>query len=203
MLQIVYVLTNPAMPGFVKIGKTLAEDVGVRLAQLYTTGVPFPFDLAFACRVPNADEVERAPHRAFAPNRVNPRREFFKIEADQAIAILKLLHVSDATDEVAAQQPGSIAPEEIAASSAYKKRRPPLNFREMNIPPGSILHMIDSDATVTVCGDRKVMSDGEETSLTPVTMRLLGIDYGVQPTPYWTFDGKTLAEIYDETYSPQ
>jgi hypothetical protein len=37
-LQIVYVLTNPAMPGFVKIGKTFIEDVGVRLQQLYTTG---------------------------------------------------------------------------------------------------------------------------------------------------------------------
>ena len=67
-LQIVYVLTNPAMPGFVKIGKTFIEDVSVRLQQLYTTGVPFPFDLAFACKVPNADEVERALHRAFAPN---------------------------------------------------------------------------------------------------------------------------------------
>ena len=59
-LQVVYVLTNPAMPGFVKIGKTFIEDVGVRLQQLYTTGVPFPFDLAYACKVPNADEVERA-----------------------------------------------------------------------------------------------------------------------------------------------
>jgi hypothetical protein len=26
------------MPGFVKIGKTFIEDVGVRLQQLYTTG---------------------------------------------------------------------------------------------------------------------------------------------------------------------
>jgi T5orf172 domain len=51
MLQIVYVLTNPAMPGLVKIGKTYADDVGVRLGQLYTTGVPLPFDLAFACKV--------------------------------------------------------------------------------------------------------------------------------------------------------
>ena len=88
-LEIVYVLTNPAMPGFVKIGKTAIEDVNQRLSQLYTTGVPFPFELQFACKVRNSDEVEQALHRAFAPNRVNARREFFKIEPDQAIAIVK------------------------------------------------------------------------------------------------------------------
>lgn len=34
MLQIVYVLTNPAMPGLVKTGQTYADDVGLRLSQL-------------------------------------------------------------------------------------------------------------------------------------------------------------------------
>lgn len=66
-LQIVYVLTNPAMPGFVKIGKTYLDNVNQRLGQLYSTGVPFPFELAFACEVPNATEFERALHVAFAP----------------------------------------------------------------------------------------------------------------------------------------
>jgi len=50
-LQVVYVLTNPAMPNLVKIGMTELQDVNQRLAQLYTTGVPFPFELAFACKV--------------------------------------------------------------------------------------------------------------------------------------------------------
>ena len=45
-LEIVYVLTNPAMPGLVKIGRTAGEDAGARIAQLYTTGVPVPFTLA-------------------------------------------------------------------------------------------------------------------------------------------------------------
>ena len=38
---IVYVLTNPAMPGMVKIGKT-GRDVELRLNDLYTTGLPCP-----------------------------------------------------------------------------------------------------------------------------------------------------------------
>jgi hypothetical protein len=199
-LQIVYVLTNPAMPGFVKIGKTFIEDVSVRLQQLYTTGVPFPFDLAYACKVPNADEVERALHRAFAPNRANPKREFFNIEADQAIAILKLLHVEDATAEIVAM-PTAIPKDEVEAATTYKKRRPPLNFGEMGIAVGSVLHMVDSDATVTVCADRRVMLDGEETSLTAATTKLLGLEYQIQPTPHWTYEGKVLTEIYNETYN--
>ncbi|MBW8617099.1 MAG: GIY-YIG nuclease family protein [Hyphomicrobiales bacterium] len=199
-LQVVYVLTNPAMPGFVKIGKTLLEDVGQRLAQLYTTGVPFPFELAFACKVPNADEVEKALHRAFAPNRANPKREFFNIEADQAIAILKLLHVEDATAEIAAM-PTIIAQDEVEAATTYKKRRPPLNFTEMGIAKGSVLHMVGSTATVTVCADRKVLFEGEEMSLTAVTMKLMGLDYAIQPTPHWTFEGRSLTEIYNEIYN--
>ena len=198
-MQVVYVLTNPAMPGFVKIGMTQVEEVGLRLSQLYTTGVPFPFDLAYACRVRNAAEVERALHIAFGPNRVNPKREFFKIEPEQAIAILKLLDVPDATAEVAAQ-PTAIPAEEVQASTNYKARRPNLNFEEMNIPIGSQLHFVDGDAVAFVSGPRKVTLNGEEMSLTAATRQILALAYSVQPTPYWTFQGRVLSEIYEETY---
>jgi hypothetical protein len=201
-LQVVYVLTNPAMPGFVKIGKTLLEDVSQRLAQLYTTGVPFPFELAFACKVPNADEVERALHRAFAPYRANPKREFFNIEGEQAIAILRLLHVQDATAEIA-RLPTSIPADEVQAGQQYTARRPNLNFREMGIPTGSVLHFVEGEATVTVAGEKKVMLDGEEMSLTAATRQLLGLEYSVAPGPYWTYDGKLLRAIYDDTYGQQ
>ncbi len=35
---IIYVLTNPAMPGIVKIGKTSRGSVDARLNELYSTG---------------------------------------------------------------------------------------------------------------------------------------------------------------------
>ena len=198
-LQVVYVLTNPAMPNLVKIGKTELQDVATRLAQLYTTGVPFPFDLAYACKVPNAGEVERALHRAFAPNRVNPKREYFSIEADQAIAILKLLHVEDATNEISSMA-STIPDEEVQAANQYKARRPNLNFTEMGIPVGALLNFSESDATVTVVSDRKVYLNGEQLSLTAATRQLLQLDYSVAPAPYWTFEGKSLSDIYNETY---
>jgi len=41
---LVYVLTNPAMLGLVKIGQTTNE-IKSRMNELNTTGVPLPFEL--------------------------------------------------------------------------------------------------------------------------------------------------------------
>ena len=60
----VYVLTNPAMPNMVKIGKT-TRDVELRLADLYSTGVPLPFECEYAAKVKDVDKTEKAFHTAF------------------------------------------------------------------------------------------------------------------------------------------
>jgi hypothetical protein len=184
-LSIVYVLTNAAMPGIIKIGRTSQAEANLRIAQLYTTGVPVPFDLEYACKVPNSEEVEKASHVAFAPHRVNPKREFFTMEAGQAIAILKLLHKEDATKEVAAQ-PDNLDPESVLAAKQVRAKRPPMNFQEMGIVPGSVLTFTDGDAMVTVVGPKKIEFEGNERSLTAVTRQLLGLEYSVQPSPYWS-----------------
>ena len=198
-MNIVYVLTNPAMPGLVKIGQTSQEDANSRIAQLYTTGVPVPFRLEFACRVEDSEAVEEALHIAFAPYRVNPRREFFRIEPEQAIAILRLLHVEDATSEVA-QQPTDLDQQSLAAAEQIRSRRPKLNFEEMGIPIGSVLQFTRDATTVTVVGPKKVRLGDEEMSLTAATREILGTEYDVQPSPLWTFNGRGLTEIYNETY---
>ena len=199
-LAVVYVLSNSAMPGLVKIGKTQNEDAAARMAQLYTTGVPFPFDVEFVCRVPNPEEVERALHTAFAPQRVNSRREFFQIAASQAIAILKLLHVQDDTSEFRRLDP-SIDRSETIAASEFRKRRPNLNFQEMGIPMGSILVSNVTNETVVVCSPKKVILNGKETSLTAATREVLDLNYSVAPGPYWQLDGRSISQIYEETYT--
>ena len=62
---IVYVLTNSAMPGLTKIGMTTQEGVTSRLNQLYTTGVPVPFECDYACQVKDCEKVEAALHSRF------------------------------------------------------------------------------------------------------------------------------------------
>jgi hypothetical protein len=198
-MEIVYVISNPGMPGLVKIGRTANADTQVRLQQLYTSGVPFPFTLEFACRVPNSLEVERALHTAFAPHRVTPGREFFSINPGQAIAILRLMHVEDATAEIQAQ-PTLIDQQDVAAGASFSARRPNLNFLEMGIPIGAILTSTSTDASVVVVGPKRVTLNGEEMSITAATRLVLGLGYTVAPGPYWKYDGRLLREIHRETY---
>jgi hypothetical protein len=198
-LKVVYILTNPAMPGLVKIGYSSQDEATKRIAQLYTTGVPVPFRLEFACKVPNPDEVEKALHIAFAPHRINPRREFFKMEADQAIAILKLLHVEEATEELE-RQPDEIDSQSIEAGIQLRSRRPNLNFMEMGIPIGAVLHSVHDDATVIVVSTNKVRLGDEEMSLTAATRQIMSLDYSVAPAPHWTYNGRLLSDLYEETH---
>ncbi|WP_108821291.1 GIY-YIG nuclease family protein [Dysgonomonas sp. Marseille-P4361] len=202
---IVYVLTNPAMPNLVKIGMTLRNEVDSRLRELYSTGVPLPFECRYACLVEINDcaKVEKAMHKAFYKNRVNPNREFFEIDPEQAIAILQLLDKRDITSEVVAElDDDSTIVEKVAAEKFKKKRRPPLNFREMSIPQGAKLQFVDDHhIEVEVCADRKVLYNDTEMSLTAATKDLLNIEHSLQPTGYWLYNGKNLSDIYNETYS--
>lgn len=202
---IVYVLTNSAMPGLVKIGMTTRESIDARMKELYSTGVPVPFECAYACEVKAADcaKIEKALHAAFDPNRINANREFFRIDPKQVIAILELFNRKDITGEVTAEIENDLTADDKVASEKIKSaRRPPMNYREMGIMPDSILSFIkDRNISVTVVSDKKVNFQEEETSLTAVTKQLLGIERPIQPTPYWEYEGKNLREIYDETYT--
>jgi len=201
---LVYVLSNPAMPGLVKIGQTTNE-ITSRMNELNTTGVPLPFECLFACEVDDCKVVENALHKAFYPNRINPRREFFEIDPDQAIAILRLFAKKDVTPAITAEINKSVSTAEKEASENYKKRRPPLNFAEMGVPIGAKLVFTygETSAEVFVSSDRKVKTadSDEEKSLTQVTREILDIDYNIQPTRYWSYEGKSLNTYYNETYT--
>lgn len=204
--QIVYVLTNPAMPGLVKIGMTTQLEIEERMKQLYGTGVPVPFDCAFACQVKDAAEVEKALHYAFGASRINSGREFFKIEPERVVAILKLLKVEDITQQIEKTIESDIpAADKQAAQTLKKAKKPPMNFHELSIPDGSILVSKDGAYQCTVVGDKKVDFSGTISSLTAATRKILGLpdDYPLQPSPYWTFNGKTVKEIYESFHSDQ
>lgn len=200
---IVYVLSNRAMPGLVKIGMTRRSELDSRLKELYTTGVPVPFDVEYACEVHPCDclKIERALHTAFSPNRINPNREFFQIKKEQAIAILELFDQKDVTSEVACEMNNDLAPSDIASKEKATNYRPKLNFTHMGIEVGSILTFNgDESITATVVSDKKVDYKGEITSLTAITKKILNTPYTGLPTRKWNYKGISLADIYDETY---
>lgn len=206
---IVYLLTNDCMPGIVKIGMTSRNEMDKRLKELYTTGVPMPFECAYACKVKPEymAELESALHQAFAPQRVNENREFFRIKPEQAIPIMKVVnhfHDADVTAEVTAELNNDLdANDKEAIAKSKAKRRPNLNFYEMGLQKGDMLFFVDiPDITCTIVNEKRVMFKEELMSLTKATKTVLGKpDAAIAPTPYWTINGKSLSDIYNETYT--
>jgi hypothetical protein len=87
-LGYVYCISNPRMPGIVKIGYT-DRSPAERLEEANTSTWNFPeFKLEFARRVPDANAREMILHRYFKADRVSPRREFFRIEELDRLQLL-------------------------------------------------------------------------------------------------------------------
>ena len=172
---IVYLLTNPVMPGLVKIGMTTQEDIDKRMKELYTTGVPVPFEC---------------------------NREFFRIQVEQAKAILELFHHTDVTEEVSDEIENDLTDDDKAASDKAKVKRPPLNYHEMGMSDGDVLVWKDNpEITVTIISDRKVSYNGEEVSLSTLSAQLKGYSVKhISPCPCWLYKGQSLDDIYDKTY---
>lgn len=199
--QIVYALINPSMPGLVKIGKTKQADVSTRMGQLYSTGVPVPFECIYAVKVQDCTKVESSLHIAFGPYRINPNREFFKINREQAISILKLLGPNDATAEIQSEMNESISQAE-KDSGAKLKKRPNMDFHEMGIKDGSVLTFAEnSEIEVIVSGSKRVVYQDQSMSLTAATRIVLDLDYNIQPSPKWKYQGRLLKDIYEGYYS--
>lgn len=197
---IVYVLENAAMPGLIKIGRTKRGDPQIRMKELYDTpGVPVPFTCVYAAKVKNPEKVEYSLHFAFSPNRINPKREFFQMDASQVIKILQLVEIEVVTS-IVEKESEQIDNDSKQAAEQIIKRRPKFNFEEMLIPVGSELLSVSNQETATVISGNLVSFRGEEMSLTRATKLCLENEYNVQPGPYWTYNGKRLREIYNDTY---
>ena len=199
MSGIVYILTNPAMPGLVKIGKT-SRNALTRMSELYSPGVPFPFECVMAREVKDAGEAEKKLHTIFQNSRVNANREFFEIDIVSAEIAMNMLSRKDATPRVQKSTTKGVSPTELNASKKYRSMRPRTNFFEMGMKKGSELIFTQGDISVTVFDEHKVIFNKEKTSLTPLTTKLLGRNYQVQPAGYWKFEKRLLSEIYEETY---
>ena len=85
----IYVLSNAAMPGLLKIGKSERNPSEFRAIELYTTGVPEPFRLEYYMRVDDYHAAEKRAHDHFLDKRPNRTREFFRISVAEALIGLR------------------------------------------------------------------------------------------------------------------
>jgi len=193
-MSFVYVLTNEAMPGYIKLGMT-AQPVEARMRDLDSTGISLPFECYYAARVENMARVEKALHEAFGNHRVRKSREFFQLDPYKAKVILELLAVEEVTPRTEIVD----NPDDSAALMKARKDRSNFTFTKAEIPIGAELTFSKGlGVTATVLDDRRIEFRSAATSLSAaalIIMHELGYSWATIAGPdYWLYDGETLSK---------
>ncbi len=194
MSEIIYLLTNEAMPNLVKIGRT-GDSVEARMAALSSgSGVPLPFECHFAAEVKDCAKLEKTLHQLFADVRTNPKREFFKVDPEKVVLAISIGDFVEIT-------PGFVATdkEEQQALEKAKSRRPNIKLDALGILPGAVLTFSrDENLTATVIESGKISYQGEVLSLSAAALKILhALGYktpSASGSEYWMFDGEILDE---------
>ena len=204
MEGIIYILTNRAMPDYIKIGFTARADIKARLKELYSTGVPFPYELHYAVKVTDAKNTETMLHQIFSVHRENMDREFFRMDPERAMLALKL------TGGVVITLEDSEIYEKEEIEIIEKSRQgkaPAFRFSMLGIEEGEELTFSrDENIRCKVLANEisfngnKVEFQGEVHSVSSLAAKLLGKEnsQGVQGPLYWLYKGKTLSELRNE-----
>jgi len=198
MAEIIYVLTNEAMPGLVKIGRTTG-DLATRIRALYQTGVPLPFELFYACEVQNSAVAESKLHDAFGDHRLSKGREFFRIAPERvraatSLAAIKEIKLGDEIFETSEQK------SEVESA----KRQARFKLSMIGLKPGTELQLFRDPTIIckTVDEENKVDFKGDLTSLSDAALQALeslGIEWPTVSGPWeWAYQGKRLDEIRRE-----
>jgi hypothetical protein len=194
----VYVLTNAAMPGYVKIGLTQQDDLQIRLKQLDVTSTPLPFECVYAARVPDCRKLERALHFVFGEKRTRLNREFFQIDPELARAIIELVAIRQ---EDVSDSEQAISPEQRVAIEEVKgERAARLTLERLGLKVGDELTFAkDPSITCAVAGPRTVLFRGEEQSLSAaalIAIREMGYNWtAVRGADFWLRHGVKLSAM--------
>lgn len=174
----VYILTNPSMEGLIKIGKTV-RDSRSRARELYGTGVPTPFTLAFEIYSLNHDELEEKIHKKLTDFRVSSNREFFRYPLNNAIKLLQNLN---------SQQP---SPDDYIALEIL----PALTAKY----PACIKNDVVSIRIVQIAGERVWLETTQEEEiagyLIDQTIHRVDLGFIADEPDYPIFDSKNPVEI--------
>ena len=190
---IVYLIANPAMPGLVKLGKTI--DLEERLKQLFNTSVPFPFRCIYAKKVKDYSEVERKLHKGLNNCRANMNREFFSIAEDEVINFLELIPGEDVTPR---EDNFEDKVDQLAFEKATKIAQR-FNFQMVNIPIGAtLLFNRNKEIKCIVKSNTRVDFEGENHSLSSAALMAtnrMGFNWKAVSGPTsWTYEDETLDE---------
>ena len=84
----VYILSNPTMMGYYKIGYTnrTPEERAKELSRTTSTPLPFKVEWAFPCY--RGDVLEKIVHKRLEGYRTSTQKEFFQLPLNEAIEVI-------------------------------------------------------------------------------------------------------------------
>ena len=204
---VIYILTNPSFPEYVKIG--YATKLEERLRQLNRSeAIPYAFR-AYATYEVESNLTDVVFHDLI--DKLNPdlrsietfdgrerKREFYAMSPEDAYGLLECIaKISGTEDRLKKMTPEGheILDEEMANEIAREARRGPFRFSKYGIPVGAkIKYINDSSIEAVVVDDRHVSYKGMTTSTSALAKELLESEYKVQGTAYFTYEGAKLTD---------
>ena len=210
---VIYILTNPSFPEYVKIG--YADDIEKRLRQLNRSEcIPFAFRV-YATYEVNSRLSDLKIHSII--DKLNPNlrsidnfngqkriREFYAMPPEDAYAILEAIaEIHGCADKLKLAKPSEdeLVAEETAREivEESKERAAPFRFSMCNIPMGSEIEFYcrgndNTGKTCTVVDDRHVSYEGRVLSLSALASELTG-KAPVQGPSYFKYNGEWLNDI--------
>ena len=188
----IYIMTNPALNGMVKIG--YATNVEARRQQLSTTALPYEYEI-YATYETSGNLEDKKLHKLIDnlnPDlRVTKNREFFVMEPEDAYELLEAIATISGTKD-------KLKKVKIDAAKKQNIRKPPVNFDKCGIPVGAELVFVEDPAVVAiVASERKVFYNNELTSLSAISDSKKG--YSTSGPSFFTYNGKLVADIARET----
>ena len=204
----IYILTNPAMPEWIKIG--YADDVQERLRALNSSdGMPRSFRVYATYDVPIrlADKKLHAIIDKLRPElrsvEINDgkmrKREFYAMSPEMAFDLLRAiaeLHGFENRLHLAAESAEDKSNDQFAAVAlGAKKKLEAFRFSLADVPVGATIRFKDDPSkTAEVINDRQVRYDGQTFSLSALALRLTGKEGALQGPLYFTYEGEVLAD---------
>lgn len=213
-IGVIYILTNPSFPDYVKIG--YADDIEKRLQQLNRSEcIPFAFRV-YATYEVNSRLSDVKIHAII--DKLNPNlrsienfnghkrvREFYAMSPEDAYSILeaiaeihgcadklKLIPLNE--DEIEAEETAEDIEEQ------KKERLAPFSFSLCKIPIGATIEYCNrsdekSGLTCTVVDDHNVEYQGKKWSLSALAAMLMQSKWGVAGPRYFKYNGEWLNDI--------
>lgn len=183
--EYVYILTNPAMPEWVKVGKS--NNVLRRINDLNCTAVPLPFE-CFAClKVPadNVMNVERGL-QTFLGYSFQKEKEFFRTSPDRVLQYFETARLLNPSYEILKGDDLEEQPEK------EKEKAAATTFELLELPVGSKLVFTKDSSVVCEVADKTnhVVYNGETFTVSGLAVKLCG--YSVTGFSYFTFEDEVL-----------